>query len=311
MASLGFPHTMPSFRRRAIGLALFAMLLAVCFGRPLFELVNYAWNSELFSHVLLVPFITAYLIWCKRREVPISGGAPSPALAALPFLIGALLLAGYAWGIRSGWRPPLEDYLALMTLSCWCFLLGGGFFFLGIATLRNLAFPIAFLVFMAPLPVAVLGWISDFLQYRSADTAYFLLRLSGMPVLRNGTFFQLPGFQMEVAPQCSGIHSTLVLLITSLLAGYLLLSGPWRRAALALAVIPLALLRNGFRIFVIGQLCVQSPDMIHSYIHKQGGPIFFALSLVPLFLLLLFLRRGERKLAAETQRPLQGDTTSL
>ena len=95
-----------------------------------------------------------------------------------------------------------------------------------------------------------------------------------------------------MAPECSGIHSSLVLFITSLLAGYLLLNSPWKRAVLVLAVVPLALLRNGLRIVTIGQLCVHvSPDMINSYIHRKGGPIFFALSLIPFFLLLLFLRR--------------------
>jgi len=85
-----------------------------------------------------------------------------------------------------------------------------------------------------------------------------------------------------------------VLFITSLVAGGLFLRSPWRRAVLTLAVLPLALLRNGFRVFTIGQLCVRiGPQMIHSPIHKQGGPLFFALSLIPFFLLLLWLRKSE------------------
>jgi len=79
------------------------------------------------------------------------------------------------------------------------------------------------------------------------------------------------------------------------MAGYLFLRTPWKRGALAFAVLPLAVLRNGFRIFVIGQLCVRvGPEMGDSPIHHQGGPIFFALSLVPLFFWLLFLRKSDR-----------------
>jgi exosortase/archaeosortase family protein len=86
-----------------------------------------------------------------------------------------------------------------------------------------------------------------------------------------------------------------VLFITSLVAGYLFLRSPWKRTILCLAVIPLALLRNGFRIFVIGQLCVQiGPDMINSPIHHRGGPLFFLLSLIPFFLFLIFLIKSER-----------------
>jgi hypothetical protein len=66
-------------------------------------------------------------------------------------------------------------------------------------------------------------------------------------------------------------------------------------------VIPLGILRNGFRVFVIGMLCVHvGPRMIDSVIHHRGGPLFFALSLVPLFLLLWWLRRGERRVEATT-----------
>jgi exosortase/archaeosortase family protein len=83
-------------------------------------------------------------------------------------------------------------------------------------------------------------------------------------------------------------------LMTSILAANLFLKTPWRRVALVAFVIPLAILRNGFRILVIGLLCVNiGPQMIHSLIHRRGGPLFFALSLAPLLLLLGWLHKGE------------------
>ncbi len=69
---------------------------------------------------------------------------------------------------------------------------------------------------------------------------------------------------------------------------------------MTLAVIPLAVLRNGFRVFTIGELCVHiGPQMIDSPIHHQGGPLFFILSLVPFLLLLYLLIRSERRVWAK------------
>ncbi len=120
----------------------------------------------------------------------------------------------------------------------------------------------------------------------------------GAPLYLAGRIFHLfhPRMNIEVAPVCSGIHSSLVLFMTSLLAGNMMLTSRWKRAWLALLVIPLAILRNAFRIFSICELCIHfGPQMIDSPIHHRGGPIFFALSLVPFFLLLYYFIKLERR----------------
>jgi exosortase/archaeosortase family protein len=88
-----------------------------------------------------------------------------------------------------------------------------------------------------------------------------------------------------------------VLFITSVLASHLFLKSTWRRVALLTFVIPLAIVRNGFRILVIGLLCVHiGPHMIDSTIHHRGGPIFFALSLIPLLVFMSWLRRHDKRM---------------
>jgi len=105
----------------------------------------------------------------------------------------------------------------------------------------------------------------------------------------------MPGIVLEVAQECSGIRSSWVLFITSLLASYLFLQSAWRRTFLVLFVLPLGVIRNAFRILVIALLCVHiGPEMINSAVHRRGGPLFFALSLIPLFILMWWLRRGDR-----------------
>src|SRR5262249_16605253 len=91
-----------------------------------------------------------------------------------------------------------------------------------------------------------------------------------------------------------GIRSSWVLFMTSILAANLFLKTRWRRFALVGFVIPLAILRNGFRILVIGLLCVNiGPQMLNSLIHRRGGPVFFVLLLIPFFLVLWWLRKWE------------------
>jgi len=274
-------------------------LLLICFSAPIYELIRFAAKSELYSYILLIPFVTAYLIWLKQRTIP-SGATPATRMG-LGFIFAGIFLIAAFWFHRSVGHLQTEDYLA------WVF---GAFLFLFVGACcltlpadmtRALAFPIGLLVFILPIPTVLMAWIERFLQEGSASAACALFIVFGTPVARDGLNLQLPGIGLQVAPECSGIHSTMALLITSLLAGYLLLRSPWRRAALAMAVIPLGLLRNGFRIFTIGELCVHiGPEMIHSYIHRRGGPIFFLLSLIPLFLLLVFLRRAERRLARQS-----------
>ena len=281
-------------RERIWLMAAVAVVLVLCFGKPLFDLVRFSRHSELYSHILLIPFISAYLVWLRRRDLAFHP-QPAPRWAMLPFMGGVILLVGYWLALRSGWQPPQTDYLALMTLAFLFFVVGAFVLFIGTRTLRALAFPACMLIFMVPFPAVLESWIESFFQHGSAEAAYALFKVSGMPVFRQGTLFQLPGFSMEVAPQCSGIHSSLVLFITSLLAGSLLLRAGWTRVLLTLAVIPLALLRNGFRICLLGHLCVRlNPDWINSGLHRHGGPLFFAASLIPFFLLLLLLRKLEQ-----------------
>jgi exosortase C (VPDSG-CTERM-specific) len=287
---------------RLRGLALTTAGLLLCFSLPLYGLVRFAIQSELYSHVILIPFISGYLVWLGRRSLPPCSG-PDRRAAAVPLTLGAVLLAAYGAAAFSGSELGRQDSLALVTLSFIMFFGAACAFFLGRPALRALAFPLGFLVFMAPVPTLLQTWMETFLQHGSAAVAFGFLRLSGMPVFYRGLNLQLPGFSMEVAPQCSGIHSSLALFIISLLAGHLFLRPRWKRATLALEVIPLALLRNGFRVFTIGQLCVRiGPEMLNSYIHRHGGPVFFILSLVPFFLLLFFLMKSDRLLCQPAPR---------
>jgi exosortase/archaeosortase family protein len=115
-----------------------------------------------------------------------------------------------------------------------------------------------------------------------------------MPVLRDGLSFKMPGLTIKVAEECSGVRSTFVLFITSLLAGHLFLRTRWKKIVLVLLILPIGVLRNAFRITTISWLTVNvDSGIIDSALHHRGGPIFFVLSLIPLFLLLWWFRKSD------------------
>ena len=273
---------------------LATVVLALCFAVPLYDLAWFAATSEFHSYILLIPFISLYLVWLKKGSFPICFRPAGKAAAA--FLTGGtLVLIAYWLVLRSRFNLMEDDYLALMMVAFLLCFLGLCCLFLGKDILRATAFPLGLLIFMVPIPAFAMPPIASFLQSGSAAAAQGFFTLSGTPYLRSGLAFQLSDINILVARECSGIQSSMVLLITGLVAGYLFLRKPWNRALLALLMIPLGLLRNGFRVFTIGELCVHiGPQMINSYIHRKGGPIFFALSLIPLFILLVVLQKYER-----------------
>lgn len=270
--------------------ALAAALLLLAFARPLAALVRFALADDLLSYIPLIPLVSGYLLW-QSRPFPRDEPPPRRGWAALPAIGAAGLLALYWTG---GAQTRTTDSLALATGAFLLLLFAAALCFLGRTTLRKFAFPLGFLLFIVPMPHAVRTHLETGLQHASATAAAGLFGATFTHFTREGLMLRLSDITLEVAPECSGIHSTWVLLITSVLAAHLFLQRTWHRVAVVLVVLPLAVLRNGFRIFVIGQLCIHiGPDMIDSPIHHKGGPIFFVLSLIPFLYFLGWLRRSE------------------
>ncbi len=285
-------RNLPRQRFRIGGCAAYLVLLALLFVQPLTRLMVYAAHSSLHSHILLVPFVTGYLLYLQRKRLPVVSRGSIAGTATLGGMGIVTLVAGLAWTQLS-----VNDELALMALAFVSLVAAGGFLFLGPKWMSAAAFPVAFLIFMVPLPDAAVNWLENASVLASAEVAALYFKLTGTPLVRHGTVFELPGIVLQVSQECSGIRSSWVLFITSLVASHIFLRTQWRKIVLVAFVIPLGILRNGFRILVIGLLCVNvGPYMIDSSIHRRGGPLFFALSLVPLFLLLWWVRRQEQRI---------------
>lgn len=274
--------------------AAFVAVLSLAFVSPLIALFRLAMKEELNSHIILIPVVSLYLVGIQRDLLPKGRKASLTGWVVFTILAAAVYGVPKIAGWKDGWS--INDQLTQSTLCYVLLLVAGGFAILGTTWMRVLAFPFAFLVFMIPMPDAFVVGFEEMLMRQSAWMAEVLFQLTGTLVHRDGQLIELPGMSLVVARECSGIRSTVVLFITSVLASYMFLKSSLHRAILVALVIPLGILRNAFRVMVLGLLCIHiSPDMIDSWIHHRGGPIFFGISLVPLFLTAAWFRYREVK----------------
>ena len=258
-------------------------------------------NDEHYSHIVLLPFIAAYLLWMNRRTILERASSGFPP-GAVTIAVGGILV-WLAEGARLASEPETRLSIAMLGLV----LMWSGAFLLsyGASALRVALFPLAFLVFMIPLPPAWLHAVIVFLQHGSAEVSAILFQLIGMPVFRQDLTFALPGLTIRVAEECSGIRSSLALLISGLVMTYLFLRTTPARATFAAIIIPLALVKNAVRIVVLSWLAVHvDPSFItESVVHRTGGIPMFLVSLGMLGTVLWVLRKSEQALTTARSAP--------
>jgi exosortase C (VPDSG-CTERM-specific) len=282
------------------------VVLFAVFALPLGQLTRFAMGDELQSFILLIPLVSIYLLVEKRELIP---GGPISRIAVLRWsAAGTLFLVLYLASCFWGYPLRGTDALTFSTLAFVCGVVAIATATFTAEVLRKITFPLGFLFFMTPWPKLVIDGFAAFLQYGSAELAACFFALTRMPQTRDRLLFHFPNITIEVARECSGIHSTIVLFIICVVAGQLFLQNPRHRLLLVCVALPLGIVRNALRIWLISWLCVHvGPEMIKSPIHRRGGPVFFALSIVPLVLLIAALRRRENRngvlQAAETRKP--------
>ena len=280
-----------------VGIVLYAV--------PLAGLFRAAFRDETFSYVVFIPPVSLYLIYEERKKIfTAEYGSFLPGIVLVS--MGALLFLA-AGNVSIDSSIPVERF-GLHALSAVLFLCGVFGLFVGMGGLRAAYFPLLFLIFMIPIPEGILKPIVRFLQAGSAEAAYWMIRAVGVPVFRDGFIFTLPGLTVEVAEQCSGIRSGLSLFLVGILAGRIFLESGWRRLALAAAVVPITIAKNGVRIVTISLLgAYVDRQVLSGPLHRAGGIPFFLVALVLLAVVLWALRRGESRKAPSTARdPIPG-----
>jgi exosortase len=269
------------------------LLSLALFWKPVYALIQLASHDDTASHIVLIPFISAWLLYTERKDSQ-RESAYKMWPAAL-FIVASALVALFpltcntcAPGIR------LSGY----ALSLVLLVIAGFVFTLGSAAAKSSWFALAFLLFLVPIPEVFLGKIIYGLQAGSAAVAEFFFNLSGAPVLREGFVFHLPRMSIEVAQECSGIRSSLALLILALLVAHFSFRPFWKKLVFVAAGLCMMLIKNGIRIATLTLLAnYVNPAFLSGSLHRQGGVVFFLIGLALLLPVFWILRSGEARAA--------------
>ena len=279
----------PNVRKHA-GFAACAVISSLAFYTTLSALVRYSLTNSSSSHIVLIPFVSLFLLYLDRATVfsnSATSMGPGIALAAAGLVL---------FFVASRPAIPREGNwsLSAQVLSLVLIWVGGFLFFYGSAAFRAGSFALLFLLLMVPLPDPILNWIIYELQEGSTQIAYLIFQATGTPVLRHGFQLSLPTVTIEVAEECSSIRSSVALLITCLLATHLYLRTGWKKWVLVLLTLPLSLLKNGVRIATLTLLSIYvNPDFLTGRLHHQGGVFFFILALLMLLPVFLWFERSD------------------
>ncbi len=193
-----------------------------------------------YSHGILIPFISLFIVWQKRKELAKINLKPT----------------------RKGWLLFIPGILVYILSALWTVYFSAGFslllvipglvlLFLGKQFLRKMLFPILFLIFMIPLPAIAIANISFRLKIFASQIAVFLVRMTGLPVIREGSVIKTAHSYLVVEDPCSGIRSLIALIALGTLMAYFSRLSQTKKIILFLSSVPIAIFSNVIRIAVL------------------------------------------------------------
>ena len=243
------------------------------------------WNLKPeYSYGIMIPLLSAFLIWRQRAE-----------LRLLPFTGSWFGLALIATGLALRFVGVMTT---MQTLQHYAFLLvlyGLVLTLVGPAIFRRLWMPLLILIFAVPLPALFSNALSLQLQLLSSELGVWVIRAVGISVLLEGNIIDLGSYQLEVAEACSGLRYLFPLMTLAFIVAYLFRGPLWKRLVIFLSSIPITVLMNSLRIGFIG-ITVEhwGAGMAEGALHDFEGWLVFMLSTAALLLTAFGLSRVGR-----------------
>ena len=272
------------------GLVIAGLVVAL-YAPVLRQMIVQWWQNPDYSHGFVVPLFVTYVLYQRRHKL--QQVSIEPSHWGFPVMLGAigLLLVG---------TLGAELFIGRCSLL---FLFGGMILFLaGWKMLRAMAFPLAFLVLMIPLPALIYNQVTFPLQLLASRLASNSLELAGIPVLREGNVLVLPNYSLEVVEACSGIRSLMSLIALAVAYGYLAERRLWARYILVTFMLPIAVAGNAIRVVGAGVVTYfWGPQWAEGFFHFFQGWLIFVSAVACMLLihwLLSHLAQSRREVSA-------------
>ncbi len=228
-------------------------------------------NNPYYSHGVLVPLLSLFLVWQRRKALELR--QPNNWGYLVVGLGLAMMVAGLWWSAYwiAGFSLPIVIAGIVLAL-------------LGPQVVRRWAFPLCFLALMVPLPFDV--WVAQWLESPTATASTAVVQVLGIPAENKGSLIELPNSKFAVGGVCAGLRSSIALFTLALFVVMVGTPGGLRNKIILLAlVIPLALVANTVRIAVLLMVAnAWGTDAAMNYYHDYSSYVFFALALGLLFL---------------------------
>jgi exosortase len=259
-------------RRDRLVLILVACSLVLLYGPTVRWLLD-RWTMSVWhnGHGLFIPPVVAYYAHQELRDVR---HLPASASAWGFVLLGAaLVLHVFDVGMHTQLLSAFSIVVALPGLSL---------LFLGPERTRRILIPLAFLLFMLPIPLGFTEHIHLWLRHLATNAAVSIFHWVGVPAYAEETVLYLPNSGLLVADACSGFSTLYAAIAIACLAAYTMFG--WRRRLLVLGLaVPLAVGANILRVALLGLLVYwRGTYVLETWIHSASGILTFALALPPL-----------------------------